>query len=187
MSTFDYLSVLVSIVVGLGLSRVLTSAGELVLQRQRVRFHWVPLLMAAIVFLVEVEFWWSAFGFQEIEEWNFFSFSLLLLVSVALYMMSVLVLPDPTAEASVDLRRHFYSNHRWLFSLAGAYLLLDVSFDLAVGGEAFFQPVRYFQAVYLLFLIAAAISRNERVHQVVTAGTFTLFLIQIALLGLQIG
>ena len=187
MGTFDYLSVLLSIMVGLGFSRMLASLGELVLQRDRVRFYWVALLTAGIVFLAHVEFWWSAFGFRDIPEWNFFSFLLLLLVSIALYLLSVLVLPDPSGEDALDLRDYFFRNHRWFYSTATLYLLLDVSFDLFVGRESLLQPVRFFQVGFAVMLVTAAITRNERFHQVVAVLAFALFLTQIALLGLEIG
>lgn len=187
MGTFDYLSVLLSIVVGLGLSRILTSFGELVLGRERVRFYWVPLLTVGVVFLAHVEFWWSSFGFRHLPEWNFFSFLLLLLASIALYLLSVLVLPDPSGEDAVDLHAYFFRNHRWFFSTAAIYLLLNVSFDLFVSREPFLHPVRLFQAVFISLILTAAVTRNERFHQAVAVLMFTLFLAQIALLGFKIG
>lgn len=187
MTTFDYLSVLLSIVVGLGLSRILTSFGELVLQRERVRFYWVALLTAGIVFLAHVEFWWSSFGFRDLPEWTFFSFLLLLLASVALFLLSVLVLPDPSGEEMVDLRAFFFRNHRWFFSTAAVYLVLDVGFDLLIRREPFLHPVRLFQGVFISLIAAAAITRREGFHQIVAVLMFTLFLAQIALLGLRLG
>lgn len=186
MSTFDYLSVLLSIVVGLGLSRILSSFGELVLARARVRFYWVALLTAGIIFLAHVEFWWSAFGFRGIAEWNFFSFLLLLLTSVALYLLSVLVLPDPSGEDAVDLHAYFFRNHRWFFSTAAVYLLLSVAFDLIVGREPFVHPVRLFQAVFISLIVAAAVTENERFHQGVAVLMFGLLLAQIGLIGFRI-
>ncbi|HYG65093.1 MAG TPA: hypothetical protein VEL74_21095 [Thermoanaerobaculia bacterium] len=187
MNTFDYLSVLLSIVVGLGLSRMLGNFGELVLQRAKVRFYWVPLVTAAIVFLAHVEFWWSAFGFREIPEWNFFSFILLLFVTIALYMMSVFVLPDPQGEASVDLYAHYYSVRPWFFSTACLYLVLDICFDILVDGEPFLDGVRLFQAAYVGLLTCAAATNRPRLHQSVAVLTLLLFLIQITMLGLEIG
>jgi hypothetical protein len=187
MNTFDYLSVLLSIVVGLGLSRMLGNFGELVLQRAKVRFYWVPLVTAAVVFLAHVEFWWSAFGFREIPEWNFFSFILLLFVCIALYMLSVFVLPDPAGEAVVDLRAHYYSVHRWFFLTACLYLVLDVCFDILVDGEPFLDMVRVFQAAYLALILSAALTKHPRLHQSVAVLTLVLFLIQITMLGLEIG
>lgn len=187
MSNFDYLSVLLSIIVGLGLSRILSSFGELVLRRTRVRFYWVSLLTAAIVFLAHVEFWWSAFGFRDITEWTFFSFLLLLLISIALYLLSVLVLPDPSGEDTVDLRLHYFENHRWFFSTAAVYLLLNASFDLLVDGEPLLHPVRPFQVSFFVLIASAASTRREVFHQVVAVLSFTLFLAQIALIGLRLG
>ena len=44
MDAFSYLSVLLSIILGLGIQQVLQGYRALMLARGRVRFFWVPLL-----------------------------------------------------------------------------------------------------------------------------------------------
>src|SRR2546430_11876759 len=50
-----YLSVLLSIILGLGLTQVLTAVGRLVRHRDRVRPDWLPLLWAAVLLVVYVQ------------------------------------------------------------------------------------------------------------------------------------
>ena len=59
MNKAEYLSVLVSIIVGMGLSHLLASLARLIVARARVRIYWVSLVTAAVAFLAHVQFWWS--------------------------------------------------------------------------------------------------------------------------------
>jgi hypothetical protein len=52
MDAFGYLSVLLSIILGLGLTQLLTAIGRLIRHRDRVRVHWLPLLWAAVLLLI---------------------------------------------------------------------------------------------------------------------------------------
>lgn len=51
MDAFGYVSVIISVVIGLGLSHLLTGAVELFKARRRVRFYWVHLLWVALTFV----------------------------------------------------------------------------------------------------------------------------------------
>lgn len=48
MDAFSYLSVLLSIVLGLGPTQLLTAVGRLIRHREHVRVHWLPLVDAAL-------------------------------------------------------------------------------------------------------------------------------------------
>ena len=50
MHEFDYLSILVSIIIGRGVSHLLTSAVDLILLREKVRLHCVTLVWMAVLF-----------------------------------------------------------------------------------------------------------------------------------------
>ena len=114
MDAFSYLSVLLSIIIGLGLTQVLTAAGRLVRYRDRVRADWLPLLWAAVLLVVYVQVWWSMFGLRYRREWTFADFLMVLAQTGTLYVMAAVVLPEEIDEAGVDLRAYYERHHRWL-------------------------------------------------------------------------
>jgi hypothetical protein len=65
MDAFGYLGVLLSIILGLGMSQLLTAVGRIVRARDRVRVAFTPLAWTAIL-LVYVQCWWSRFDLREI-------------------------------------------------------------------------------------------------------------------------
>src|SRR5690349_21520109 len=59
VDAFSYLSVLLSIILGLGLTQVLTAVGRVIRHRDRVRVDWLPMLWAGVLLVVYVQVWWS--------------------------------------------------------------------------------------------------------------------------------
>lgn len=68
MDAFSYLAVLLSIVLGLGLTQLLTAIGRLIRHRDRVHVQWLPLLWAGILLLIYVQVWWSMYGLRLLVE-----------------------------------------------------------------------------------------------------------------------
>src|ERR1043165_4538554 len=135
MDAFSYLSVLLSIIIGLGLTQVLTAIGRLVRHRDRVRADWLPLLWGGVMVVVYVQVWWSMFGLRDYREWTFVAFLIVLAQTATLYLMAAVILPEQPDEAGVDLRAHYQRQHRWFFGFFLATLVISVSKDLVITGH----------------------------------------------------
>jgi len=125
VTPFNYLSVLISIVLGLGLTELLSNVHRLIQARERVTFHWLPLLWSGIIFVALVQWWWAAFGLHRQLEWNFFFFLLILLIPVLLYLAAASVLPTVEPERTVDLRAYYFRIHHWFFWIVAATSLME--------------------------------------------------------------
>lgn len=165
MTPFEYLAVLISIVLGFGLTELLAGVQRLAHARRRVRFHWLPLTWTGLVFVGLVQWWWAAFGFRTRPEWNFFSFLLILAVPVLLYLAAALVLPPERPEEPYDLRDHYFGIHRLFFGVMAAATLLEVVRALRVADV---QAAGLNLAATLLLTSLAAV-RSPAYHAVGTA------------------
>jgi hypothetical protein len=179
VDAFSYLSVLLSIIIGLGLTQVLTACGRLIRHRDRVRADWLPLLWAAVLLVVYVQVWWSMFGLRYLRAWTFVAFLAVLAQTGTLYLMAAVVLPEQVDEAGVDLGAYYERHHRWFFGFFLATLVVSVAKDLVTTG-------RLPDAVNLafhLFLAAAALSallvrrrRHQEVVGVACAGAMAAYI-----------
>ena len=105
---FQYLAVLLSIVLGLGVTQLLTGVGRLVQARARVRAYWPPLAWVGLLLLIHVQTWWAMFDLRDHRGWTLLKFLVVLATPACLSLMTALVLPD-VAEATgggreLDLR-----------------------------------------------------------------------------------
>jgi len=71
MDEFSYLSVLLSIILGLAVTEVLQGFRRLLQSRARVRLYWPTITWAFLLFVIYVQSWWAMFGLREHHDWTF--------------------------------------------------------------------------------------------------------------------
>src|SRR2546423_11354601 len=167
MDAFWYLSVLLSIIVGLGLTQLLTAAGRLIRHRDRVRVDWLPLLWAAVLLVVFVQVWWSMFGLRTYREWTFTGFLLILAQTCTLYMMAAVALPEQVEGDTVDLAAHYEHQHRWFFGFFLATLFISVVKDRVLNGQLPTTINLAFHVFFVAVCLSAIIIRARRYQEVV--------------------
>jgi len=167
MDAFSYLSVLISIILGLAVTQVLQGFRGLMLARSRVRAYWPALVWAVLVLVICVQVWWAMFGLSQrpAARWTFFDFGMVLLQTVPLYLMAGLVLPDIDTERGLDLREHYFAHHRWFFSLLVLLLLVSI-LKVRVLTDAWPEPAdTSFQLGFAAAATAGAWTRREWYHK----------------------
>lgn len=116
MSSFEFLSVLISVVVGLGMTHLLTGAGSL-LHGKNARLSRIHGTWTVFVFFFLVIYWWTVvFGWQEQETWNILLFLFVLVYGVLLYLLCVVLYPVMLPDVW-DLQEHFLTLRGWFFGI----------------------------------------------------------------------
>ena len=167
MEAFNYLAVLLSIIIGLGITQVLTAAGRLIRHRELVTFYWPPLLWAGCLIVMDVQVWWAMFGLRGVAHWTFVSFLVVLFQTVTLYMMSALVLPELVEHGGVDLRTHYERQHRWFFGFFLATLAISVLKDVVIGGTLPETRNLGFHILLGITCVTAMTIRHSRYHEAI--------------------
>jgi hypothetical protein len=166
MTEFEYVAVLISIVVGLGITHLLAGVGRLIGRPGSAKAYWVHLLWVFFVFLWLVQFWWWEFGFSEVEVWRFELFFFIIVYAVLLYLVCVVLMPRQFPEGG-DYRDHYYARRRWFFGLLILVYVVDVLDTLLKGADYFTsRPIDYFVATAALVALnaIAMFSANARFH-----------------------
>ena len=114
MDAFSYLSVLLSIILGLAIAQVLQGYRAILLARGRVRLSAAVLIWSGLILLFATQSWWASFGLRERTHWDFLAFAIILLQMVLLYMLSAVIFPEVGRDDRVDLVDHF-DRHRSIF------------------------------------------------------------------------
>src|SRR3954471_17144914 len=134
MDRFSYLSVLISIILGLGITQLVTGLGRLIQARERVTPYTPALGWVALLLLIHVQTWWAMFGLRNQTSWNFAQFFVVLLQPLVLSLLAALVLPDIDADTHVNLRENYFAQSRWFFSLMVLLLLVSLVKDVVLSG-----------------------------------------------------
>lgn len=165
MDEFGYLSVLLSIILGLAVTQILQGFRGLLLSRARVQIYWPVIAWAFLLLLVCFQSWWAMFGLRGRQDWTFQAFTVVLLQVIFLYMWAGLVFPDFAGDVAVDLKKNFYAHRGWFFSLAVAMLGASLSKPLILEGKLPEPTDLAFHVIFGATFIVGAITRREWYHK----------------------
>src|SRR5256714_13630214 len=127
MNPFEYLSVLISIVLALGMTRVLAGVGEMLQARARRRLYWVHMLWVVNLFIYLVLAWWIFYRWRNQQPWTFFLFIFVLISPTILFLASLLLFPPENAlDEFVDYEKHYYANHWAFFTIFALFTPVDI-------------------------------------------------------------
>lgn len=178
MDAFSYLSVLLSIILGLAITQVLQGLGRLMQARARVVPFWPPLVLAVTLLVSFVQSWWAMFGLRNYSEWTFARFAVVIVQTIFSYMQAALILPEVVPEGVLDLRESYFAHRRWFFAMVIGGTLASLLKDLALNGSL---PSRLNVGFHLfwiaLALVAIATGRDwfHKLVALVAAAGITLY------------
>jgi hypothetical protein len=169
MDAFSYLSVLISLILGLAITQVLKGFRGLMHARSRIRGYWPAVLWAVLVIVISVQSWWSMFGLRHHEDWTFLEFSVVLLQTIVIYLLAALVLPDIFGDVHIDLREHYYSHRRWFQSLLTLLIAISIAKQLLIE-HALPRPIDLaFHVVFAAAGVSGVLVANPRYQEFLAA------------------
>ena len=181
MGAFAYLSVLISIVLGLGITRLLMGFGRWVEARSEFHAFGPALAWAGFLLLAHVETWWTMFGYMQHREWTFLEFAVLLSQPMVLFLMTLMVFPSGDARRQ-DLKENFLHQRPWFFGLLIVLLIVSILKDLVLGRAL---PGAMNLAFHGIFFVAALLGlalKRERGHRPLAYSALVMFVVYTVLL-----
>jgi hypothetical protein len=179
---FGYLSVIISVILGLSVTQLLQGISQVINARDRVRIYWPSIAWALLLLLVDVQAWWAMFGYRNRHTWTFVQFTVVLLEAIMLYLLAALALPNVANEGEIDLRTNYFRHAGWFFGSLVVLLLDSLLKSVVVSGGLPEKSDLGFHLFWITTAFIAAFTRNERYHKVFVCLSFGLFVAYIALL-----
>lgn len=161
-----HVRVLVGVVLGLGLTRILSGLARMVEHPGRNPVSATHLLWVAVILLSIIHFWWWEFALIELGAWRFELFVFLLGYAFLWFVLACLLFPGDLAEHDT-YEAYFLSRRRWFFGLFAATFAADL-IDTAIKGADHFRalgpeyPARI--AAGIVLCAVAAWTGNRRFH-----------------------
>ncbi|MEM9313322.1 MAG: hypothetical protein AAGA95_01740 [Pseudomonadota bacterium] len=165
MDLFEYISVLTSIIVGLGIAHLLRGVAGLVQHPGRHKFYWVHLVWVLSTFFNMIFFWWWEFALNDMEVWLFRHYLLIILYAVSLYLLCALLFPADLDDHD-GYQDYFLSRHRWFFGLFGLTQIIDVFDTLMKGADHVSRLGTDYIILASSFVLIGVIGASTRKHGV---------------------
>ena len=169
MSDFEFVSVVLAIVIGLGMTRVLSGLASVLEHRATLRADWISLTWAVTVLLWQIVYWLGTVNsYRERAVFTVASFGLLLLAAVCLYFAAALVLPSKIGPGT-DLRQHYDAVRIPFFLVILALPFLELGDSLLNGfSNPLSREPAYLvsQGAAMVGCLSALVVKDRRTHGV---------------------
>ncbi|HEY4815133.1 MAG TPA: hypothetical protein VIH58_10675 [Chthoniobacterales bacterium] len=182
MESFNYLSVLISIILGLAIAQVLQGVRGLVLTRSKVKLYTPTMIWTGMALLIAIQGWWASFSMHEQAKWTFPGLLTIVLQAISAYMIAALVLPDARGDNAVDLREHYFAHRHWFFGALLAAIVFSLLKELVIYGRLPRLLDMGFQLSFGVIAITAMLLRQEWFHKLLAPLSGLLFLVYIGLI-----
>jgi hypothetical protein len=162
MTEFELLAIPVSLVLGLGITKMLSAVATLIRNRRQVRFHWLPVAWATWIFLVCVQFFFYMWDLYEMNvPFTWSVFGPLLWHCVLLFLAAGLVLPGPGLRQEPDSLLEDFQNHGRLALIPFAIVTLDAILNNVLQyGDTWFSEANILNLVFIMLVLIAFFTRK---------------------------
>lgn len=155
---FNYLSVVTSIILGLGLGHLLTGCARLIYSRESLTTSWLYMGWVVLLLPVYVTYWWAFWDYQKKVRWTFMGFFFLLIGPTGLYLITTLLLPDTNSKSTFDATEHYLSIRQWFFALWVVLqvwgIMLSPWLKDGIKRASFLNSYKYAQYILLVALVS---------------------------------
>lgn len=181
MTPFEYVIVLISIILGLGVTQIMTGVADLVHQWDRIKLYWPHLIWIVLVFVLHIQEWWDVYSLQSFGSWRLPTFLFFTLYPVNLFILARILFPFKPQKGTIDLKEFYYANYKRIFLWTMILNVLSIISNIIVHGFDSTLLV----IVVILTLLGVVIRRNyqmEWLHKTI-AIAFLMTLISVVIVN----
>jgi len=168
MSLFEFVTVMVSMILALCLGHLLQSASFLAKTERDVRHHLPYTLWSVLILLTVVNHWWSLWDMRAVD-WNYVSFLYILVSPVLISFATGLLAPAQAGTGPIDLATHFDRVRRLFAGILTAYVLVMWFDGPLFAGQAVFGKIGVMHIPIIAANLMPALTASHRVHAVAAA------------------
>lgn len=169
MDNFHTTSIIISMILGLGVARLLGSLIAAFRARGRGRVDWLPLTWAFCIFATKLQFWWAINSIaREGGNWNFQQFVMLIGFTILLFVSAALLLPQNELDEKTSLRTFFQEEGRWSLLFLAIYFAMSLLIDVSYFGAPLLRPWAALNLLAMLLPLSVFLVRHRRIQSTLT-------------------
>ena len=172
MALFEFLMLLLSVVIGLALSELLTGLARLLRNRDTVSFYWIHSLFQLGVFMALLQQWWESWSWAGVETLGLGTVLLQLFQPVVLFLIAHLLTPQEAA--GISLKNYYFKHAPILWTLVALGATVGTFVAPAIRGDGIFELGNLSGTPLILAAAVLIFSRRELVHSIVAPIILTL-------------
>lgn len=163
---FEYVMVLTSIIVGLGLTHLVQGIAHHAQQPVKGKAISIHLVWVVFMFATVVFWWWWQFKLARVETWSLQLYLFILLYAFILYFLCSLLFPSDD-KLTEGFDAYLLLRRKWFFGAQALYLTVDLADSAMKGFDHFLGLGTEYWVVTVLQIglsIGAMFTRNRPYH-----------------------
>ena len=163
MSQFEYVMVMVSLILARAIAQAMRGLSEVVTSEKR---FWPHTAWLVLYVLLVVQIWWAYWDYNIIEEWRFTTY-LFALFNPIIMFASVHLLVPVARTSRTDWQEHLSQVRRSVCGLGIGFIAMAVFANVIFFGSPLFHPYRIFQALFVALYLTGMFARSDKLHNAV--------------------
>ena len=166
MGVFEYIGVLISVIMGLGITHLATGATKLIQNRDQVKPYLPHALWTINILVFILLIWWGMYWWSSHDNWYAYEYLFITVYSVVLFFLAAMLYPWDM-EKDIDVQAYFFRNRVWFFGAMFVAWCIDIP-ETLIKAAADLRPLpqEYFLFIGLHLGIATAglVTRSQTIH-----------------------
>lgn len=183
MSPFEYITVLISIVLGMGITQLVSGFAAIVIRWERVKIYWPHLVLCILMFVLHIQDWWATYELVNFNQWRLPTFLFFILYPVNLYILTRILFPVRWSFSKVnDLKEFYLLNFRKIYLFMIFLPIHSIIDNHFISGYEFIDQIPQLLVLITLVMVAVSNKKSEWVHKLMAA-FFLVIMITTFILG----
>ena len=166
MNAFEYVSVMVGVILALAVAHVLNFIATVVSNPERVKGYWLHFLWTALILGLMLHAWLIVWNFHRQLEFPVGQLGMMLFLAALTFIAARVIVPELLPDQRLDLRTHYLQNRvpffatlslGWIFPLLGSFVL---------EGRTLFEPLVLARVVLLGLGLSGLFIKNLAWHAI---------------------
>lgn len=180
MDDFRVVATVLSMVLGLGVTRLLLGLVTVFRTRATCRIDWLPLAWSGLLFLIILQYWWAINSLgSEGFSFSFVNFVFFIIMTLFLFVSAALVLPNRPEDEADNMRSYFDRDGRYALLSLAAFLICGLVANLIFFGVSLFSLWGLLELPMIAIPCAVFLTTSRGCKAVLTAAYIPLSLVDL--------
>lgn len=163
MSIFEYVMVMVALVLALAVSHVMRASADIFGGAKR---YWVHSAWCALLIFYVLQAWWSFWDLKDNVEWTFATYIAMFPYPLMLFMMASILVPLHRPQP-IDWKAVFFERKQWFFAVQIASVIEAIITPILLFNAPAWHLFRLFQLGIIVIMTVGMLTRSPRSHGVI--------------------
>ncbi len=170
LSPFEYVTVLISIILGLGIAQIVTGLADIIHQWKRIKLYWPHMIWMLIIFFLHIQEWWNIYDLRAYEVWRLPTFLFISLYPINLFILARLLFPLHSHEETIlNYKEFYFSNYRKFFLGVIFTAILSALENFIIGSKGLSGIILQLVIMVVLSFVAIRNIDKEWVHKLIVS------------------